>query len=76
MDLADALSELEWVRPELTAGSVAVDLGSAPLDEVSACRAAIAFLLAAAIDVVVGLPREQGEQLETRTCLPWPVSRT
>ena len=65
MDLADALGELEWVRPELTAGSVAVDLGPAPLDDVSACREAIAGLLAAAVDVVVGLLREQGEQLDT-----------
>ena len=65
MDLADALGELEWVCPELTAGSVAVDLGPAPLDDVSACRAAIAGLLAAAVDVVVALLREQGEELDT-----------
>lgn len=65
MDLAEALGELEWVRPELASGSVVVDPGPAPLDDVSACRASIAGLLAAAVDVVVALLREHGEELDT-----------
>lgn len=64
MDLADALGELEWVRPELAGCSIAVDLGPAPLDDVVACRTSIAGLLAAAVDVVVALLREQGEELD------------
>ena len=32
-DLGDALGEIEWVRPELAAHGVAVDLGPAPLDD-------------------------------------------
>ena len=65
MDLAEALSELEWVRPELAACSLAFDPGPAPLDDVTACRASIAGLLAAAVDVIVGLLRSQGEELDT-----------
>ena len=65
MDLAEALSELEWVRPELAGCSVAFDPGPAPLDEVTACRASITGLLAAAVDVIVGLLRRQGEELDT-----------
>ena len=42
MDLAEALSELEWVRPELATCSVAFDPGPAPLDDVTACRACTA----------------------------------
>ena len=65
MDLAEALDEIEWARPELTASSVAVDLGPARFDDVLACRGVIAGLMAAAIDVIVGLLREQGEELDT-----------
>jgi hypothetical protein len=65
MDLAEALSELEWVRPELAACSVAFDPGPAPLDDVTACRATIADLLTTAVDVLVGLLRGQGEELDT-----------
>ena len=42
MDLADALSELEWVSPELATCSVVFDPGTAPLDDVTACRACTA----------------------------------
>lgn len=65
MDLAEALSELEWVRPELAACEVAFDPGPARLDDVAACRASIAGLLAAAVDVIVGLLRGPAEELDT-----------
>jgi hypothetical protein len=65
MDLAEALSELEWVRPELASYSVAFDPGPAPQDDVTACRTSIAGLLAAAVDVIVGMLRSQGEELDT-----------
>ena len=42
-----------------------MDLGPARFDDVTACRAAIAGLLSAAIDVVVGLLRREGEELDT-----------
>lgn len=64
MDLADALGELEWIRPELAATSVALDVGLFPLDDVLACRASIVELLSAAVGVVVSLLREQGEELD------------
>lgn len=69
MDLAEALSELEWVRPELAACSVALDPGPAPLGDVAACRESIAGLLGVAVDVIVGLLRAQGEELDTSDLL-------
>ena len=69
MDLAEALSELEWVRPELATGSLAFDPVLSPLDEVTAYRASIVGLLRVAVDVVVGLLREQGEELDTADVL-------
>lgn len=59
MDLADALGELEWACPELTAVAVTVDLGPPCWDDVIAYREAIAGLLAAAIDVVAALLRDE-----------------
>lgn len=54
--LADALAELEWVRPELAAG-VVVELGEVPWNDVIAYRHAVAGLLAAALGVVTELLR-------------------
>lgn len=65
MDLAEALGELEWVRPELATCSIALDLGPARLDDVIGCRASVTGLLAAAVDVIVALLRGQGEELDT-----------
>jgi hypothetical protein len=65
MDLAEALDELEWARPELAGCSLAVDLGPARLDDVIACRSAVEGLLAAAVGVVVALAREEEEELDT-----------
>lgn len=65
MDIADALGELEWVRPELAACSIAVDLGPARLDDVIACRTSITGLLSAAVEVTAGLLGGQGEELDT-----------
>lgn len=65
MDLADALGEIEWARPELTGVAITVDLGPPCWDDVIAYRDAIAGLLAAAIDVVVALLRDPAEELDT-----------
>lgn len=55
MDLADALGELEWVRPELVELGVAVDPGPAPLDDLPRSRETLVVLLAAAIELIVAL---------------------
>jgi hypothetical protein len=62
LGLADALAELEWLRPEL-AGGVAVDLGQVPWNDVIAYRETVQGLLAAALQVTADLLRS--EQLET-----------
>ena len=62
MDLAEALGELEWARPELAACTLAIEVGPAPLDDVTGCREALGGLLRAAIDVVERLLRG-GEEL-------------
>ena len=51
-DLGDALGEIEWVRPELAAHGVAVDLGPAPLDDAGSCRDALAGVLRLGVDIV------------------------
>ena len=55
--LADALEELEWARPELTTGGMSIDLGPVPWDDLIAYRSNISGLLAAAIDVIAELLR-------------------
>ena len=55
--LAEALEELEWVRPELTLGGMSIDLGPVPWDDLIAYRSNISGLLAAAIDVIAELLR-------------------
>jgi len=52
LDLREAVEELEWVHGDLPLRAAAVDLGEAPLDQVSACGAAVTGLLAAALDTV------------------------
>ena len=69
MDLADALGELEWVRPELAANSLALDLGPARRDAVNECRSAVAGLMTAALEVAAGLLDGQGEELATAEVL-------
>ena len=54
--LADALAELEWARPELSAG-ISVELGPVQWDDVIAYRQAITELLSAALEVVADLLR-------------------
>jgi len=65
VDLGEALEELEWVRPQLTSGGLAVDLGPAPPQDVPACRAGIAALLTAAVEVVAAMLRAHTEELDT-----------
>ena len=55
--LAEALEELEWVRPELTLGGMSIDLGPVPWDDLIDYRSNISGLLAAAIDVIAELLR-------------------
>ena len=66
--LADALAELEWVRPELAAG-VAVDLGPVRWDDVIAYRQSITALLSAAVEVIAALLRERGAELDAAELL-------
>ena len=68
MDLAEALGELEWARPELAAGGLALDVGPAPLDDVTGCRQALGQLLQAAIDVVIDMLRGGVRSSTLRTC--------
>jgi hypothetical protein len=65
MDLGEALEDLEWSRPDLPAGGVAVDLGPVPADAVSDCRTAIAHLLAAGLDVAADVLRDSSQDLDT-----------
>jgi hypothetical protein len=65
VDLGQALEGLEWVRPQLPSGGPAVDLGPARFEDVPACRAGIAGLLTAAVEVVVSMLREHTEELDT-----------
>jgi hypothetical protein len=55
MDLGEALEDLEW----------AVDLGPAPADAVSDCRAAITELLAGGLDVAADMLRDSAQDLDT-----------
>ena len=58
--LGAAIDELEQLHPELPQVAVAVDMGPAALDDVTACRTAILTLIKAAHDViseVIGDPR-------------------
>lgn len=55
MDLADALGELEWVRPELVELGVAFDPGPAPLTDLARSRDTLVVLLAGAIELIVAL---------------------
>ena len=64
----EALGELEWVRPKLPAGSVAFNQGPVQLDDMTAGRAVVTGLLAASVDVAVGLLREQREELGVARC--------
>ena len=68
-DLQEALEELEWVRPELAAHGVALDLGPAPLDRIDACREALADVLHVALRVVTAMLRDQVEDCDTSELL-------
>jgi hypothetical protein len=65
MDLGEALEDLEWAHPDLPAVAVALDLGPVPADAVSDCRAAIAELLAGALDVAAEVLRDSSQDLDT-----------
>ena len=64
-DLQEAVEELEWVHADLPLRATAVNLGSAPLDQIAACRAAIATLLVAALDTVGRLLPTASAELDT-----------
>ncbi len=64
-DLREAVEELEWLHPDLPGRALAVDLGEAPLDQVGACRAAVAGLLVAALDAVGRLLATATGELDT-----------
>jgi len=64
-DLQEAVEELEWLHPDLPLRATAVNLGEAPLDQVGACRAAVAGLLLAALDAVARLLSTAGAELDT-----------
>jgi hypothetical protein len=61
LDLREAVEELEWVHPELPLRAVSVDLGDAPLDQVTACRTALGGLLTAALTEARRLTSLPGE---------------
>jgi len=65
LDLREAGEELEWVHAGLPLRAAAVDLGEAPLDQVSACRAAVTGLLAAALDLVRRIQGTAAGDLDT-----------
>lgn len=48
-DLGDAVDALETALPDLPSTALVVDLGDAPLDEVQACRTALAGLVLSAL---------------------------
>lgn len=61
MDLTDAVSELEWARPDLADNGIAYDPGPAPNDGVLRSRETVALLIAAGRDLVVALLRQDEE---------------
>jgi len=65
LDLQEAVEELEWLHADLPLRASAVNLGEAPLDQVGACRAAVAGLLLAALDTVWRLLPTAQVELDT-----------
>jgi hypothetical protein len=69
LDLAEAVEELEWARPELTAHSVGLDLASIPGGDRAQGRAALAGLLRVALGVATGLLRDPDQALDAAELL-------
>jgi hypothetical protein len=65
MDLAEAVEELEWARPELAAHGLSLDLTPIPGGDLAQGRAAVAGLLRVALDVAAGLLRDPDQPLDT-----------
>ena len=65
MDLAEAVEELEWARPELAAHGVGLDLTPIPDGDLTQGRAGLAGLLRVALDVATGLLRDPDQPLDT-----------
>jgi hypothetical protein len=66
-DLNEALHELEWSTGAARSGETAVEFDGLSLNDVSDCRAAIAALLRAAVDVAATILDD--ERLDTRQVL-------
>jgi hypothetical protein len=65
LDLAEAVEELEWARPELAAHGLSLDLTPIPDGDRARGRAALAGLLRVALDLAAGLLRDPDQPLDT-----------
>src|SRR4051794_35980771 len=54
-DLQQAARELKWAHPYCAGTGIALDVGTAPLDDVHGCRTAILALVSAAFRTALGL---------------------
>lgn len=54
-DLQEAARELEWAQPRLPSSGLVLKVGTAPLNDVQGCRAAIAALIEAASRAAIGV---------------------
>ena len=69
MDLAEAVEELEWARPELAAHGLSLDLAPLPDGDLAQGRAALAGLLRVALGMTAGLLRDPEQPLDTAELL-------
>lgn len=69
LDLAEAVEELEWARPELAARSVGLDPAPIPGGDLAQDRAALAGMLRVALGLAAGLLRDPSQPLDTAELL-------
>ena len=69
LDLAEAVEELEWARPELAAHGASLDLILIPDGDLAQGRAALAGLLRVALGMTAGLLRDPEQPLDTAELL-------